>query len=152
MPPHGHEINGPQDDVWQRNKTTFRRLYLSERRTLKDVKRVMESEHNFPATPLSTYESKLRDLGLRKKMKRKDGTPFISITSTVVADIPLYTSMRPEYHGTKLGKRSDVRVLENATMAAFWDCLLTWLCGHPRQSSLPKALLLRVIWYRYRGI
>ncbi|KAI1752977.1 hypothetical protein F4782DRAFT_108458 [Xylaria castorea] len=78
MPPHRYQIGEPQDDtgIWKQNETALRRLYLRERKTLKDVKRVMESEHGFPTTPLSTYESKLRDLGLRKKMKRKDWHPI----------------------------------------------------------------------------
>ncbi|RWA07137.1 hypothetical protein EKO27_g7965 [Xylaria grammica] len=75
MPPRRHRLDGPRDDLWKENETTLRRLYLKEHRTLKDVKKVMESEHGFPKTPLSTYESKLRDLGLRKKMKRKDWYP-----------------------------------------------------------------------------
>ncbi|KAI0414646.1 hypothetical protein F5X98DRAFT_389674 [Xylaria grammica] len=75
MPPRRHRLDGPRDDLWKENETTLRRLYLKEHRTLKDVKKVMESEHGFPTTPLSTYESKLRDLGLRKKMKRKDWYP-----------------------------------------------------------------------------
>ncbi|KAI8948808.1 hypothetical protein F4801DRAFT_604011 [Xylaria longipes] len=75
MSPHRRRIGEPQDDIWKQNEATFRRLYLRERKTLKDVKKAMESEHEFPATPLSTYESKLRDFGLRKKMKRKDWYP-----------------------------------------------------------------------------
>ncbi|KAF2967840.1 hypothetical protein GQX73_g5727 [Xylaria multiplex] len=76
MPPHRRRPDGSQDDVWKENEAVLRRLYLKERKTLKDVKIVMESEHGFPTTPLSTYESKLRDLGLRKKMKRKDWYPI----------------------------------------------------------------------------
>ncbi|KAI0533168.1 hypothetical protein GGR58DRAFT_506614 [Xylaria digitata] len=75
MPPHRHRLDEPRDDVWKENEAALRRLYLKERKTLKDVKRAMESKHGFPTTPLSTYESKLRDLGLRKKMKRKDWHP-----------------------------------------------------------------------------
>ncbi|KAJ2986464.1 hypothetical protein NUW58_g5016 [Xylaria curta] len=75
MPPQRCRIDQLQDDIWRKNKTTLRRLFLNERRTLKDVKKAMESEHGFPVTPLSTYESKLRDLGLRKKMKRTDWHP-----------------------------------------------------------------------------
>ncbi|KAI0103971.1 hypothetical protein GGR51DRAFT_523061 [Nemania sp. FL0031] len=70
--PERRRVNQQQDDVWRKNAATLRRLYLEERRTLKAVKDAMENKHGFPVTPLSTYESKLRDLGLRKKMKRKD--------------------------------------------------------------------------------
>ncbi|TGJ83804.1 hypothetical protein E0Z10_g4956 [Xylaria hypoxylon] len=75
MPPRRHRLDEQRDAVWKENEATLRRLYLKERKTLKDVKRAMESEHGFPTTPLSTYESKLRDLGLRKKMKRNDWHP-----------------------------------------------------------------------------
>ncbi|KAI0867501.1 hypothetical protein GGS24DRAFT_485425 [Hypoxylon argillaceum] len=61
------------DDMWAQNEPTFRRLYQTERHTLKQVKNIMEREHGFPITPLPIYESKLRDiLGLRKKMKSED--------------------------------------------------------------------------------
>ncbi|KAI1736049.1 hypothetical protein F4680DRAFT_271001 [Xylaria scruposa] len=76
MPPNRRRhLDEQQDDVWKENESILRRLYLKEHRTLKDVKKEMESEHGFPTTPLSTYESKLRDLGLRKKMKSKDWRP-----------------------------------------------------------------------------
>ncbi|KAI0550068.1 hypothetical protein F4679DRAFT_218655 [Xylaria curta] len=42
--------------------------------TLKNVKEAMEGEHGFPTTPLSTCESRLRGLGLRK-IKKKDWDP-----------------------------------------------------------------------------
>ncbi|KIW77137.1 hypothetical protein Z517_09583 [Fonsecaea pedrosoi CBS 271.37] len=51
------------DSVWVLNKHHFQQLYQTERKTLKDVKRIMETE-------LSTYETKLRELGLRKRLKR----------------------------------------------------------------------------------
>ncbi|KAI1361895.1 hypothetical protein F5Y08DRAFT_313503 [Xylaria arbuscula] len=76
MPPDRFRPHELQDANWKENKETLRRLYLTERRTLKDVKKKMETEHGFPTTPLSTYESKLRDLlGLRKKMKSQDWRP-----------------------------------------------------------------------------
>ncbi|KAI0547034.1 hypothetical protein F4679DRAFT_555594 [Xylaria curta] len=76
MPPNRRrQLDEQRDDVWIQNESILRRLYLKDHKTLKDVKKAMESEHGFPTTPLSTYESKLRDLGLRKKMKRKDWHP-----------------------------------------------------------------------------
>ncbi|KAI0889164.1 uncharacterized protein GGS22DRAFT_153316 [Annulohypoxylon maeteangense] len=60
-------------EIWEQNESIIRQLYETERKTLKEVKQVMESEHGFPITPLSTYETKLRDrLGLRKKLKKAD--------------------------------------------------------------------------------
>ncbi|KAI0188189.1 hypothetical protein EV127DRAFT_434921 [Xylaria flabelliformis] len=76
MPPYRRrQLDEQRDGLWKENESILRRLYLKEYKTLKDVKKVMESEHGFPTTPLSTYESKLRDLGLRKKMKGKDWRP-----------------------------------------------------------------------------
>ncbi|KAI1133687.1 hypothetical protein F5Y10DRAFT_283959 [Nemania abortiva] len=71
MPPHSHRVAEAQDNIWKRNEEVLWRLYLKEHKTLKDVKRIMESEYDFPTTRLPTYASKLHDLGLRKKMKRE---------------------------------------------------------------------------------
>ncbi|KAI0423021.1 hypothetical protein F5X98DRAFT_369038 [Xylaria grammica] len=61
------------DSVWAENAILIRQLYISERKTLKQVKEILESQHGFPTFPLSTYETKLRDkLRLRKKLKRED--------------------------------------------------------------------------------
>ncbi|KAI8953416.1 hypothetical protein F4801DRAFT_537545 [Xylaria longipes] len=62
-------------DVWTQNAALIRQLYISERKTLKQVKEVLESQHGFPTFPLSAYETKLRDkLKLRKRFKRADWT------------------------------------------------------------------------------
>ncbi|KAI0436026.1 hypothetical protein F4803DRAFT_557416 [Xylaria telfairii] len=76
MSSHKRRIGELQDDdIWKQNEVTLRRLYLIERKTLRDLKKIMENEHNFPITTLSTYESKLRDLGVRKKMRQQDWRP-----------------------------------------------------------------------------
>ncbi|KAI0846871.1 ankyrin repeat-containing domain protein [Daldinia vernicosa] len=63
----------PEDRIWEQHRLTFLRLYQAERRTLREVKEIMESEHGFPVHSLSTYETKLRDeLHLRKKLKKTD--------------------------------------------------------------------------------
>ncbi|KAH8898475.1 hypothetical protein GQ53DRAFT_817742 [Thozetella sp. PMI_491] len=61
-------------DIWKDHYLTFRQLYIEERKTLKQVKDMMEKDHGFdPNISESTYETKLRDhLGLRKYTK-KDG-------------------------------------------------------------------------------
>ncbi|KAI1416852.1 hypothetical protein F5Y13DRAFT_204230 [Hypoxylon sp. FL1857] len=60
-------------EIWEQNESIFRQLFEAERKTLEDVKRIMEREHGFPIIPLSTYETKFRDkLGLRKKLKKAD--------------------------------------------------------------------------------
>ncbi|KAI0530088.1 hypothetical protein GGR58DRAFT_518751 [Xylaria digitata] len=66
-------LPAPEEDVWVENAMLIKRLYLSERKTLKQVKETLESVHGFPSFPLSTYETKLRDkLRLRKKLKKSD--------------------------------------------------------------------------------
>ncbi|KAI0420559.1 hypothetical protein F5X98DRAFT_371527 [Xylaria grammica] len=63
----------PETDIWTDKATLIRRLYVRERKTLKQVKAILETEHEFPVHPLSTYESKIRDkLRLRKKLKRAE--------------------------------------------------------------------------------
>ncbi|KAI1470300.1 uncharacterized protein F4812DRAFT_416981 [Daldinia caldariorum] len=67
----------PEERIWEQHKSTFQRLYQTERRTLEEVKRIMESQHGFPVNSLSTYEFKLRDeLHLRKKLKKNDWVPI----------------------------------------------------------------------------
>ncbi|KAI1660949.1 hypothetical protein F4813DRAFT_400096 [Daldinia decipiens] len=63
----------PGEGIWEQHRLTFLRLYQTERRTLKEVKEIMESEHGFPVNSLLTYETKLRnELHLRKKLKKSD--------------------------------------------------------------------------------
>ncbi|KAI0913833.1 hypothetical protein F4823DRAFT_504478 [Ustulina deusta] len=73
MPVSDHLTPTPTRDVWTEKAVVIRQLYLSERKTLKQVKEILEMEHEFPIFPLSTYETKIRDkLRLRKKIKRTD--------------------------------------------------------------------------------
>ncbi|KAI0546754.1 hypothetical protein F4679DRAFT_405238 [Xylaria curta] len=67
-PPPTRERN-----VWAEKAAVIRQLYLCERKTLKQVKEILERQHEFPIFPLSTYETTLRDkLRLRKKLKRTE--------------------------------------------------------------------------------
>ncbi|KAK6069531.1 ankyrin unc44 [Seiridium cupressi] len=69
--------------IWKQNRELLARLYQQERKTLREVERIMEEQHGFPNFPLSTYETKLRDeLGLKKKLKAKD---WIAIHHKLVA-------------------------------------------------------------------
>ncbi|KAL2211227.1 ankyrin [Sarocladium strictum] len=62
------------DELWKKNEALFRRLYQEERKTLPQVKAIVEQEpYCFPSHPLSIYETRLRDvLKLRKKLKKED--------------------------------------------------------------------------------
>lgn len=73
MPPAKRPLPDDEGDIWDRHQKLLQRLYETERKTLEDVKQIMEAEHGFPDIPLSTYEAKLRDkLHLRKKLKKTD--------------------------------------------------------------------------------
>ncbi|GAW12868.1 hypothetical protein ANO14919_022390 [Xylariales sp. No.14919] len=73
MPASGRPLPMPETDIWTDKAALIRRLYVRERKTLKQVKAILETEHEFPVHPLSTYESKIRDkLRLRKKLKRAE--------------------------------------------------------------------------------
>ncbi|KAF7514817.1 hypothetical protein G7054_g14977 [Neopestalotiopsis clavispora] len=68
----------PKDyTLWDNNQDTLRRLYLAQNSSLKDVKRRMETEHQFPVLPLKEYETVLRDhFQFRKKVGRSDWGPI----------------------------------------------------------------------------
>ncbi|KAI0440078.1 hypothetical protein F4803DRAFT_528911 [Xylaria telfairii] len=59
--------------IWDANRETLKRLFLTENCTLEMVKRRMETEHDFPNFALSDYETTLRDrYGFRKNLKASD--------------------------------------------------------------------------------
>ncbi|KAG8162179.1 hypothetical protein KVR01_007944 [Diaporthe batatas] len=58
--------------LWRENAVAIRQLYQDKKKTLKEVKAIMENEQGFPVTPLSTWEVKLRELGVLKKLKAQD--------------------------------------------------------------------------------
>ncbi|KAK2596293.1 hypothetical protein N8I77_013189 [Diaporthe amygdali] len=73
MPAHSRAIPvRSADDVWHRHESQIKDLYQNQRKTLEEVKHLME-EKGFPKKPLSTWESKLREtLRLRKRANAKD--------------------------------------------------------------------------------
>ncbi|KAK8077013.1 hypothetical protein PG996_003183 [Apiospora saccharicola] len=60
--------------LWDTHKDVLKELFLTQKKPLKEVKQLMESNHGFPRNfTLSTYETTLRDhLGFRKNLKRED--------------------------------------------------------------------------------
>lgn len=40
-----------REDIWSRFSPLFKRLYQKERKTLKEVKTIVEGQHGFPKTP-----------------------------------------------------------------------------------------------------
>ncbi|KAK5625177.1 hypothetical protein RRF57_000893 [Xylaria bambusicola] len=80
-------------DIWRTLELIFRKMYLEENKTLKEVKEIMELRHGFPSfstsgvethrhrvltilnilSSVSTYGAKLHNyLNLRKKLKKRD--------------------------------------------------------------------------------
>ncbi|KAI0412454.1 hypothetical protein F5X98DRAFT_391945 [Xylaria grammica] len=71
--PANYAGGGKNFTVWDANRETLKRLFLTENCTLKAVKRRMETEHGFPTFPLIDYETTLRDhYGFRKNLKASD--------------------------------------------------------------------------------
>ncbi|CAG9983596.1 unnamed protein product [Clonostachys byssicola] len=61
------------DDIFILHRPLIQRLYQKERKTLKEVKEILERDHQFPSLPISIYETRLRNhLGVRKKFKKSD--------------------------------------------------------------------------------
>lgn len=45
-------LQANQDDtIWQQNASVIRQLYQEERKTLREVKSIMENDKGFPVTP-----------------------------------------------------------------------------------------------------
>lgn len=59
------------DALWEDNKDTLRKLYISENMTLDQVRGIMAGSHNFEATN-SQYERKFKQWKFRKHCKKKD--------------------------------------------------------------------------------
>ncbi|KAK7981408.1 hypothetical protein PG988_003646 [Apiospora saccharicola] len=75
MPPTVIYANKPKDfSLWDAHKDLLKDLYLTQKRSLKEVKQLMETEHGFPNNlTVSAYETTLRDhFGFRKNLKRLD--------------------------------------------------------------------------------
>ncbi|RMD41287.1 hypothetical protein DV735_g3813, partial [Chaetothyriales sp. CBS 134920] len=63
--------NSYPSDEWKKHRALITRLYFEEDRTLKDVREVLEKEHNF--TPSERmYKSRLHSWGLDKKKKEHE--------------------------------------------------------------------------------
>ncbi|KAI0168716.1 hypothetical protein BJ166DRAFT_262737 [Pestalotiopsis sp. NC0098] len=62
-------LNMASENIWQQHAALFRRLFLEENKTLKEVKSEAEEVYGFPTHSLSAYETKLRDqLRLKKNL------------------------------------------------------------------------------------
>ncbi|VUC35346.1 unnamed protein product, partial [Clonostachys rosea] len=61
------------DSQWMQHKDVIQHHYVEERKTLAEVKKILESEYVFPKNmPESSYEVAIRDqLGLFKKLKKE---------------------------------------------------------------------------------
>jgi hypothetical protein len=44
-------LNQNDDPIWRQNASVIRQLYQEDKKTLKEVKKIMENEKGFPVTP-----------------------------------------------------------------------------------------------------
>ncbi|KAI1322843.1 hypothetical protein F5Y16DRAFT_415439 [Xylariaceae sp. FL0255] len=70
--PHELPHRSAAADIWVQHKSIIQQLYQGQRKTLKELKEVLERDFGFPNSLLSTYEYRLRQLGIRKNLKKKD--------------------------------------------------------------------------------
>lgn len=70
---------GATDDVWHRHEAQIKDLYQNKRKTLREVKRLME-ENGFPETP---YDSSHPNIGRIKKLQILKLTDHICPASRV---------------------------------------------------------------------
>ncbi|KAJ1323649.1 serine/threonine-protein phosphatase 6 regulatory ankyrin repeat subunit B [Microdochium nivale] len=100
------------DALWRDNADLIRSLYQGQdghSKTLPEVKAILETQHGFPQMPLSTYETKLKELGMRKKLHREDWfivwshcyaikergvTPEVSLNERPLPPLPLCITVR----------------------------------------------------------
>lgn len=68
------------DALWEDNKDTLRKLYISENMTLDQVRGIMAESHNFEATN-SQYERKFKQWKFRKHCKKKDWVTISQVIS-----------------------------------------------------------------------
>ncbi|KAJ1323440.1 ankyrin repeat domain-containing protein 50 [Microdochium nivale] len=67
------------DLLFESNKEFIRRAYQGDGgpgKTLNQIKVILERDRGFPSLSLSAYEIKLRELGLRKKVRRNEWLPI----------------------------------------------------------------------------
>ncbi|KAK2603113.1 hypothetical protein N8I77_009593 [Diaporthe amygdali] len=96
------------DDIWRQNASIIRQLYQEEKKTLKGVKKIMENKNGFPSKPLSIWEVKLRELGMKRNLKSSEW-PLV------------YKHVRPRLqHERKKELRKPTTILINGTEKP-WD-------------------------------
>ncbi|OHE97313.1 hypothetical protein CORC01_07368 [Colletotrichum orchidophilum] len=59
------------DEVWDCHRSIITKLYQDDKRTLKQVKQIMERDHSFYATE-RMFKTRLRSWGLEKKLKETE--------------------------------------------------------------------------------
>ncbi|KAF7537927.1 hypothetical protein G7054_g3348 [Neopestalotiopsis clavispora] len=118
--------------IWQQNSELFRRLYLDENRTLKEVKSEAEANHCFPRNNLSTYEAKLRDLlGLRKNLNPEG---WVAIGQQIRAKKS--PNWEVYINGKRIMKKKVMKEVGRYTKRRFYT----------GESLAPAVDLLEIIW------
>ena len=63
--------SGPGSDVWETHRSTIKKLYLDEDKTLEEVVVIMERDYRHKAT-IKMYKTRIKKWGLDKKCKAKE--------------------------------------------------------------------------------
>ncbi|KAI1865681.1 hypothetical protein JX265_008004 [Neoarthrinium moseri] len=146
--------------IWQQHRQLFRKLYLEDKKTLKRVKEIAERDYGFPQTPLSTYETKLRDeLGLKKKLKAHEWaiiSQYIEAKATQPGDVLRFNGVvlpwrkvKKEIARNRHLRRNDGNLAlppevtigpENQNLEDRHDLEDAHMSNAPDQPSSPKAM------------
>jgi len=70
--------NPPTDEDWRRVKSIFTRLYLDDKKMLRDVISELEQKHGFRAT-VNMYEKRIHAWGLDRKLKQHEVEKILGI-------------------------------------------------------------------------
>ncbi|KAJ2984328.1 hypothetical protein NUW58_g6096 [Xylaria curta] len=95
----------PED--WDAYRSIMTDLYMNRRKTMKDVKKIMENQHNFHAT-LRMYKMRFKKWGLAKNIKSKPG-----LVEDVRPERPRRPSMSEQKSNPPIAPRMGIRRVEN---------------------------------------
>ena len=68
---------GPRPEEWETHRSTIKRLYLDERKTLKDVMATMEQKRNLRGATVKMYKSRFNKWGFDKNCKASENQAIV---------------------------------------------------------------------------
>ncbi|KAJ3565798.1 hypothetical protein NPX13_g7365 [Xylaria arbuscula] len=60
------------NNIWTQNALLIKQLYIIKDLPLREVRRILQKNHGFPAFSMKLYEKKIKQLGLRKNLPKSD--------------------------------------------------------------------------------